>query len=191
MPTLSARCRSIAAASLFAVGVSACGGGGTGAVVLTPEQVGGIYQICSLVFQPAGPGRPPLDLRAAVMDTTPRPGLPQPQVRLSSTRYEFVLEFVPPGDFVERRFNHTFRTGPRTVALDFPNPVEAMSALLLPPSLELEYTENPRSLRVTDVFREHRVPRADYQRLAGIQDPNLADPVIGSLTGVFRSGGCN
>jgi hypothetical protein len=175
---------------LLVLGAAACGRSGTGSSILTPSDVGGVYAICSLTFTPAGPGRPPLDLRA-VMDTTPRAGLPTPQLRLSSTRYEFVLEYVPPGDFVERQFRHTYRTGPRTVMIDFPDPAQVMAALLLPPSLEMEYRESPRSLRITDAYREHRVPRADYQRLAGIEDPNLADPVLGTLSGQFVSGGCN
>lgn len=191
MPTPFSRFRSLVAVAMLATAAAACGGGGTGATLLTPDQVGGIYRICSLTFLPAGPNRPVLDLRAAVMDTVQRPGLPMPQVRLSSQRYEFVLEFVPPDDFVERRFNHSYRTGPRTVALDFPDPAEAMATLLLPASLELEFSEGPRTLRITDTYAEHRVPRADYQRLTGIVDPNLADPVVGRLSGAFRTGGCD
>jgi len=175
---------------LLLAGLAACGRSSTGSSLLTPEEVGGVYSICSLTFTPAGPGRPVLDLRA-VMDTTPRPGLPLPQVRLSSTRYEYVLEYVPPGDFLERQFRHTYRTGPRTVMLDFAEPQVVMSALLLPPNLELSYSQSPRSLRITDLYREHRVPRADYQRLAGIEDPNLAEQVVGTLSGEFVSGGCN
>jgi hypothetical protein len=190
MSRLFARGGLVAATSMLMLGAAACDGGTGPRAALTPEQVGGIYRICSLAYAPAGPGRPPLDLRAMLTDTLPRPGLPSPQVRVSLTRHEFALEFVPPDDVLERQFRGTYRVEPRSITLDFPNPTEIMATLLLPGSLNLAFSENPRTLVIPATYAEHRVPKADYQRLAGIVDPNLADPVVGALTGRFVVGDC-
>lgn len=152
---------------------------------LTSEQVAGVYEICSLSFAPSGGQLPAVDIRAAVMDTAPTPPLRQPILKVARGTLVFELEYVPKDDFVERRISGRYTLGPETVSLTFPGSeeVQARSTLLLPSPLVTRADVNARTLTVGAEQPAYTVARADYARLAGVPETNLAPQIQGSVTG--------
>ncbi|HEV3049151.1 MAG TPA: hypothetical protein VGX50_02540, partial [Longimicrobium sp.] len=65
--------------------LAACdGGGGTGSDPLDPAEVAGVYNVCTLRFQPGNPAFPVADLLKTVVDTTPPAGRPEATIALTA-----------------------------------------------------------------------------------------------------------
>lgn len=179
--------RLLALAPLLAL--AACGDdGGTTPQPLTSQQVGGVYQICSLTFVPEGGSPPVLDIRAATME--PSAGAVR-ELTLGRTVNDFSLEYTRRGDVLKRRFEGRYTTGTDRVFLDFNGGTAIADALLLPQRLELEFRDSPQRLEVSGIHARHTVRRADYERLAGQTYPNARDQIVGVLAGRFSTAGCD
>lgn len=169
--------------------LAACGGdGGTTPQRLTSEQVGAVYQVCSLTFTPEGGSPPALDIRAATMDAG---ASAVRELTLGRTVNDFSLEYTRRGDVLKRRFEGSYTTGIDRVFLNFNGGTAIGEAVLLPQRLELEFRENPQRLEISGVHARHTVSRADYERLAGQTYPNARDQIVGVLSGRFSTGACN
>jgi hypothetical protein len=165
---------------------SACGNGGTGPALLTFAEVGAVYDVCSLQFQPQQTLLPAVDIRGAAMDTTPEPAR-RPWLTVNNATNEFELEYFSPGQLLRRRIAGVYQPGSSSVHFTF-NPSPALSALLLPPTLEANFQANPS--RLTFSRSGHDVPRQAYVALAEIEPEGLADPIRGTISGHFQAGGC-
>ncbi|MBV9774841.1 MAG: hypothetical protein JO040_12885 [Gemmatimonadetes bacterium] len=181
------RCGWTAPALLAAL--AGCGDDGTGTRALTPDEVGGNYRICSLVFTPEGGFPAAVDIRAAAMNTGADATVP-PRLTLSRVQNEFEVEYTPRTDVLPRRLGHVYSTSDETVTLEFDAAANAMTSLLLPPRLELTFQESPRELRISSAHARHLVSKADYEFLAGRSYPNVAPQVVGELSGRFATGPC-
>jgi hypothetical protein len=170
--------------------LTACSGGPTDREKnLTSEQVAGVYEICSLRFAPSGGQLPAVDIRAAVMDTAPTPPLRQPILKVARGTLVFELEYVPRNDFLEQRLSGRYALGPETLTLTFPGSeeVQARSTLLLPTPLVMRADVAARTLTVGAEQPAYTVARADYARLAGVAETNLAPQIQGSVSGRLAS----
>ncbi len=167
---------------LFAPLFAACGDS-TGPV--TAEDVGGVYQVCSLAFTPGGGTLPTVNVRAAVMDTTP--GSPNPaSLTLSTQVRDFELAYTPRNDVLVRRPSGTYEAGRNTVTLAFTDAVQVASTLLLPPRFRLEVQTSPKAFHASPENQDvYRVARADYARLAGISQTNLPEQIEGNASARF------
>jgi hypothetical protein len=182
MRSRGTRARLLALAPILAA-LAACGGdGGSGPDRLTPQQVGGVYQVCSLVFTPQGGSPPPLDIRAAAMETS---GGAVRELALGRTVSDFSLEYTRKGDVLKRRFEGGYDTGTRSVSLSFDNASEVAGSLLLPRRLQLDYDAARGVLEVSSAHSFHNVSRANYERLSGQSFPNSRDQITGTLSGRF------
>jgi hypothetical protein len=174
-----------AAAALAAL--AACGGDdGFGADRLTPDQVSAVYEICELRFQPEGGSPPALDIRAATMEPLAQD---PPVLRVARTTREFELEFTRRGDVVRPRFSGTYTTGASQVYLAFTQG-SVDDELLLPSAVQLDFTDAPRTLWISNQHGQHAVSKADYEALAGQAYPNATSTIRGVLSGRFSAGGC-
>ena len=153
-------------------------------VLPTPEEVGGIYQVCSLAFTPGGGTLPAVNLRAAAIDTTLGTANPA-LLTLSTQQGLFELQYTPKGDVLAQRPAGTYTTATGAVTLAFTDPARVASALLLPARVRLETRTGPKALVVPESATAYRVPRADYARLAGISQTNLPAEIEGTLSGRF------
>jgi hypothetical protein len=187
MSKLFARCRNFAAVSALAVGVTACGGGGTGPVLLTSAEVGGVYHVCELRFQPNQTLLPPVNVRGVAIDTTAQATTPA-RLRLDTQTNGFELEYSAPGSTLPRRLGGTYQPGAASVTLSFTTPADALSALLLPTGTEMEFQAGPQRLHFSRANAD--VPRQSYVQMANISPEGIADPVRGTISGRFAVGGC-
>lgn len=161
--------------------LAACGDS-TGPV--STEEVGGVYQVCSLVFTPGGGTLPAVDVRAVVMDTASTSPNP-PRLTLSTQVRDFELAYTPRNDVLVRRPGGTYEAGRNTVTLVFTDAAQAASTLLLPARLRLDVQTSPKALQAAEGQDIHRVARADYARLAGISQTNLPTEIEGTVSGRF------
>ncbi len=178
-------------APLFLLALAACGSDGTGPARLTPEEVGGTYEVCSLVFQPQNTLLPAVDARARGIDTSPNARL-RASLRLRSDQRDFSLEYTspPPNDAIGQ-LGGSYQLGSSTVTLVFSGAASARSALMLPSRLELEFQPTPRQqLTSTQNATPFTVPRTDYARLAGVGEGSLAEQIHGTLSARFAVGSC-
>jgi hypothetical protein len=191
MRPASSLVRSIALAPLLALAATACGSDGTGPARLTPEEVGGTYDVCSLVFQPQNALLPAIDVRARGIDTSPEARL-RPSLRLQTDQRDFSFEYTspPPSDAIGQ-LGGSYQLGSSTVTLVFSGAANARSALLLPSRVDLDFQQTPRkqltSQQSPSLFS---APRADYARLAGVDEAGLAAEIPGTLNARFAVGGC-
>jgi len=181
--------RSATLLSLLAL--TACGGStGPRAVLLTQEQVSGVYSACSLSFQPTG--LPAVDLLAAGTEQNPAAPLPAPNLKLSRLVNDFELEYTPRGDVLPRRFTGKYVLGTARVTLEFAATAQTLgNALLLPTSIPMEYQSSPEQMTATTP--RYTVAREDYGRFTGLTDEqmrNLQPRIEGILSGRFTRGPC-
>jgi hypothetical protein len=179
------------AALLTTLAVTACGDAvSVGPVVLTPDDVGGVYAACSLEFRPIGLAA--VNLLVAATEPNPAPPLPGPNLKLSRQVRSFELEYTPRGDVLPVRLTGNYVLGASTVRLDFTATPSALeSALLLTNSVPLSFSPEPAELTIESP--RYTVARQEYGRLAGLsQDEmrNLQDRIEGTLTGRFARGTC-
>jgi hypothetical protein len=176
---------------LFAAALGACKGGGTDVPSLTPEQVAGVYSICSLRFIPEQGALPAANLLQTVINTAPPAPKQPPSLTLSGTEQRYQLVYTRKSDNFLQTVSGDVHLYPTQAALDLPNDnqSEVTRELLLPTQLWLGFAENPRHL-LTNSTLVYQVRRADYARAAGITENGLADQISGSLSATFSTGAC-
>lgn len=189
-PTIPA---ALAAALLLPL--SGCGDSSTEPLRLTRDEVGGVYQLCSLSFAPAGNLLPVVDVRAAATNTSNQASVPPPSLRLSLTGSEFQFEYAPKDDVIIRRREGAYSLGTVSsgaVTLDFSAAAGAqvLSELLLPDPLRLSYQDATASLVTAGNQATYTVARADYARLANRDETNLPAQIEGSVSARFLKGSC-
>ncbi|CAN5375548.1 hypothetical protein BH23GEM4_BH23GEM4_06980 [soil metagenome] len=167
---------------LCAALLTACGDDSTGPNRLTPEDVSGSYAVCSLSFDPAG-SLAPVDVRAQVIETGSGSLILTNQ---SSTQ----LTYRAKGDLLVRFLDGSFSLGRGDVTLTFSGQADRKAALLLPADgvLTLDFDALSRTLSTSSLT--YSVARADYERVSGTSEPNLAANITGTLTASFTAGGC-
>ncbi|HEX6925727.1 MAG TPA: hypothetical protein VF167_09855 [Longimicrobiaceae bacterium] len=184
--------RSAAVLSIFALG--ACDDDGTGpGLGLTPEDVAGVYEICTLTFDPAGTIVPPID----ILQTFEFPGgVRNPQLGLDpNSQQTFELTFIPKGQVTDRELRGTYRIrGATTVELRFNASGVDPKTLLIPENRQLSFEFQASPLRLwTEGSAEYTVTREAYVALSDL-DPdelkNLQATISGVLIADFRSDGC-
>lgn len=168
--------------------LAACGDS-TGVVTLTPQDVTGSYEVCSLVFQPENPTQPAVDIRTAVFETEDTAGVQQPRLAVDQQPREFALLYTRKGQFVPQNITGNYDLTASGLTLKFPggsNP----GGFLLPDRLALEFQASPMVLW-TDSSDRYSVPRSDYARLAGVPETGLADQIPGHLSARFEDRFCH
>lgn len=174
MKTFHVRFRTLAVFSLLPL-AAACGGDGTGAAGLSPEQVAGDYRVCSLAFSPEGSAPPAVDIRAALDTAATR-------LEILQSR-QFGLVYKQP-TLPTRTVTGAYVTGQTDMRLDLPATQEAR-ALLLPDRLFLDVNTQTRNLTVSEAQASYTVRKADYEALTGRSEPNITNDIRGRLTGRF------
>jgi hypothetical protein len=151
----------------------------------TRADVAGIYRVCQLTFVPAG-ALASVNLLDTAFETQ-NTQVQRPELRLDRTRNDIELVYTPRGEFVSRSVRGTYDLSGQRVTLRFPD--SARNALLLPERLTLNFQTTPRQLATasSDPFT---VPRADYARLSGQAETNLAPQIEGRLSATFRENSC-
>lgn len=147
--------------------------------------VAGRYAVCELAFVPAG-ALPRVDVAAAVFevaDTSAR----APELRVDPISNNIQLVYTPKGGLVEHDVRGTYSLKGDRVTLHLQS---ERNALLLPEQLPLDFQPSPQQLSVTSPA-SYSVPRADYVRLSGHPEANLAPQIEGQLAATFRVGGCS
>jgi hypothetical protein len=181
----------LARALPVAAALAACNGGGTDVPQLTPAQVAGVYNICSLRFIPQQGALPAANLLASVINTTPPAPKTPPSLTLSGTDNQFQLIYTRKSD----NFTQTITAGVHfftsEIAIDFPDQdqSEITRELLLPTQLWLSFADTPKRLS-NSTNLVYSVRRADYARAAGITEDGLASNIQGQLTATFATGAC-
>lgn len=186
---------SAALAAALLLPLSGCGDSSTGPERLTRDEVGGVYQLCSLSFAPTGDLLPVVDVRAAAINTSNQASVPPPALRLGLTSSEFQLEYAPQGDVIIRRREGTYSLGTvsnGSVTLDFSTAAggQVLSELLLPDPLRLSYQAATASLVTAGNQATYSVARADYARLANRDQTNLPAQIEGRISAGFLKGTC-
>lgn len=168
--------------------IAACGDDGSGPDRLTAAEVSAAYSICQLVFSPEG-GLASVNLVQAGFETQAS-GVQTPLLRIDPIR-EIELVYTPKGQVVSQNVRGTFEvSGASEVTLRFEDRGSVRrSALLLPDRATLQFQPSPQSLSVAS-SDAYTVPRAEYARLSGQSETNLAEQIRGRLNASFRAGGC-
>lgn len=170
--------------ALLVLALAACDDSPSGSSpVLTREEVGGRYDLCTLSFD--APGLEVVDIFATVAESDPTP-----QLVVGITRDEFELEYTPRNDVLPRRIPGTYTRGRDRVILNFSDEAR-VAGILLPDPLQLIYTTKILSAEPSIAYR---VPREDYAALAGLtpeEARNLQPQIQGTLTARFAVNGCS
>ena len=181
----------LARALPLAAALAACNGGGTDVPRLTPAQVAGVYNVCSLRFIPQQGALPAANLLSTIINTAPPPPKQPPSLTLSGTANQYQLVYTRKSD----NFLQTITAGVHfytsEVALDFPDQdqSEITRELLLPTQLWLSFADSPTRLE-NSTSLVYAVRRADYARAAGITEEGLAANISGQLTVTLATGAC-
>ena len=165
---------------LAAMATAGCGDS-SGPSRLTATDVGGTYQICSLVFTPEGGTPPAVDILAAAT----QPGGVR-ELRVGQTGSQFQLEYTRKGDVIRPRIEGTYSTSTRGITL-IPSSGE-FAALLLPSRIEADFQASTRSLVISSP--SYQVTRTNYEALSGQRFPTVRDQFNGTLAGRFSQSGC-
>jgi hypothetical protein len=169
----------------------ACGDGGTDQQRLTPNEVGGVYSVCSLRFTPSQSAFPVADLLATVVNPTPPAPKQPPSLTLSGQAYAYQLIYTRRSDNFLQQLNGGVSLRQSEVAIDLPDEgdSEIVRELLLPPVLAFTFADNPRRLTTAGSLT-YSVRRSDYARAAGISEEGLQDRISGQLNASFTTGTC-
>lgn len=176
-------------APLLLLPLAACGDDdGSGPDRLTAGEVAGVYSVCQLTFVPEG-GLASVAIPQVAFESQAS-GVQPPALRVDPLQ-EIQLVYTPKGGFVSQDLRGTFQlSGADGVTLRFDDRgTVRRGTLLLPERTTLRYTGTPQAL-VSTGGETYTVPRADYARLSGQSETNLAEQIRGSLTASFRAGGC-
>lgn len=167
--------------------LSACDDG-TGPDRLTPEDVAGIYAVCTLSFVPENTALPTVDVRTAAFELSQ--DRPQPFLALDpNTARTFELQYVPRGQFSDREVRGSYELRREQVNLRFNTSGVNPAELLLPELVVLDFEPSPLRLSVGE-SPLHSVPRSSYARLAGIGESGLAEQIRGRLAARFQAPRC-
>ncbi|HEX8906830.1 MAG TPA: hypothetical protein VF771_18410 [Longimicrobiaceae bacterium] len=182
-----ARALPLCAAALLA----ACGDGGTNASRLSPQQVQGVYNVCTLRFQPTQSALPAANLLATIVNTTPPAPKQPPSLTLSGDAAQYQLLYTRKSDNFLQELRGSVSFGSTNVFANVPDESdsEVRRELLLPGQLILNFTDQPRRLAATGDI-PYSVRRSDYARAAGISEEGLQERINGSLSGTFSVGAC-
>ncbi|HYH79750.1 MAG TPA: hypothetical protein VEX86_08125 [Longimicrobium sp.] len=175
-----------------AASVAACSGGGTPPEPrLTPAQVAGVYNVCSLQFQPTQAALPAANLLATVINPSPPAPKQAPSLTLSGSVAGYQLLYTRRSDNFTQDLRNPLALGTEDIVLSVPDEAasEARSELLLPGQFRLRFSDNPRTLTARPEFF-YTVTRANYARAAGISEDGLAERITGVISGVFTVGSC-
>jgi hypothetical protein len=181
--------RYASAASLLLL-LAACGGSNSFVDRLTPQEVGGTYNVCMLRFRPQNVALPVADLLVSVMDSTPPAGRPDPTLALSGSLDQYDLVYTRLDDGFLQQLRGTTTLGTSVVNTRFygDQPGAVAAEALLPASVGFNFHETPKRLTDTTLF--YTVRRADYAAAAGIPETDLQDRVSGSLEAALQVGDC-
>ena len=187
-PVLFLRAGALAAA--LPLLVAACdSGGGSGPDRLTPGDVAGVYNLCSLRFAPTNNILPVADLLAAVVDTTPPAGRPEATVSLANGTYDLV--YTRGGDAFLRQLQGTVSYGTTTITLNASDDNPVVRELLLPTPITFSFVDGAqRGLGAQSQF-SYVVARADYARATGSSETGLAATISGTLNASFSAAPCS
>ena len=169
--------------------LAACDGdGGSGSDRLRPEEVAGVYNLCTLRFQPTNAALPAADLLVAVVDTTPPAGRPEATIALAANgTYDLAYTSAQTAFIEQVRGPIDYRQN--AVSLSIPAQQQA-TALLLPRPVVLTFNAGQGRLSGDASGFAHPVARADYARAAGISEEGLQNTINGTTTVVFAAGAC-
>jgi hypothetical protein len=175
--------------------LAACSRSSTGPTQeLMARDVGGVYHICALTFNPSGAIIPAVDIRAATMRLDADAPTP-PRLFVGQTVQEFELEYTRQDDVLRDRAQGWYTITGRTVQLDLEGGQSGQTVrnrLVLPARLNLDFQATPQRLTISEQLHgDHLVTRSDYERLWGETDPNLPDTIRGTLRGDFSTAGCS
>jgi hypothetical protein len=169
----------------------ACSDGGTNQQRLTPGEVQGVYNVCSLRFTPSQTAFPVADLLAKVVNPAPPAPKQPPSLTLSGEAYAYQLIYTRRSDNFLQQLLGGVTLRQSEVAIDFPDEddSEVVRELLLPPALAFTFADNPRRLNSAGSLT-YSVRRSDYARAAGISEQGLQDRISGQLNATFTTGAC-
>jgi hypothetical protein len=170
--------------------LAACdgGGGGTRSDPLTPGEVAGVYELCTLRFQPSNAALRAADLLTSVVDTTPPASRPSPSVALATNGTYDLAYTDAQTQFLEQvRGSIGYRE--EQITLSMPSTSTA-AALLMPRSLLLNYDATTHRFTGDAAGFPYPVARADYASAAGISEEGLQNTLNGTLTVTFALDGC-
>jgi hypothetical protein len=174
-----------------ALAAAACGGDGTGAPRLTPQQVQGVYTVCTLRFTPTQSALPSADVLATVVNTTPPAPKQPPSLTLSGTDAAYQLIYTRRSDNFLQQLNGGVYLATSMVFVNFPSADanDAVRETLLPGQLPLAFLASQHRLE-TQPGNTYSVRRADYARAAGITEEGLQERISGQLSATFAVGAC-
>lgn len=169
---------------LAGAATAACGDDDSGPTGPSRAEVAGVYSICQLTFIPAGT-LASVNVLTSAFETS-NTQVQQPELRVDPGS-AIELVYTPRGAFVSQNVRGTYDLSGSRATLRFPE--NSRNTLLLPERLNVSFQASPRQLSVasSDAFS---VPRAEYARLSGQPEANLADQIEGRLAATFRVGGC-
>jgi hypothetical protein len=181
----------LAIALPFCAVLAACGDGGTNASRLTPQDVQGVYNVCSLRFQPSQTALPAADLLQTVINPTPPAPKQPPSLTLSGSAAQYQLLYTRRSDNFLQDLRGSVSFGGTAVFADVPDESasEIRRELLLPGQLMLSFTASPKSLTAVASI-QYSVRRSDYAHAAGISEEGLQERINGGMTGTFSTGAC-
>ncbi|HEU4559882.1 MAG TPA: hypothetical protein VFS20_18685 [Longimicrobium sp.] len=158
---------------------------------LTPADVQGVYNICSLRFTPVQNALPSANLLQFVVHPSPPAPKQPPSLTLSGQTATYQLLYTRRSDNFTQDLRSNVALGVDELILSVPDEAssEVRRELLLPGQMLLHFSDNPRRLTAVGEMG-YNVRRADYARAAGITEEGLQDKIAGSLTGVFAVGNC-
>lgn len=170
--------------------LAACdGGGGTRSDPLTPQEVAGVYELCTLRFQPSNGALPAANLLTSVIDTTPPAGRPEPTIALAGNATYDLAYTDQQSQFLEQiRGSIGYRED--QITLSFPTNDPNAAALLMPRSLLLNYDAGTKRLSGDASGFPYPVTRADYAAAAGISQEGLQNSINGTVSITFALDGC-
>ncbi|MFL5385970.1 MAG: hypothetical protein ACJ8GN_25925 [Longimicrobiaceae bacterium] len=161
--------------------------------VLRPDDVQGVYRLCTLRFTPVQTILPAVDLFARVIDPAPAAPAQGASLTLSGAAPEFELVYTHRGDGALRqvRGDVEFGSGSVFLYLTSQSPTIIQQEALLPPNhLDLEFHAASRTLTAGDEVSGYYVRTSDYVRAAGIGSEGLQDRILGHVTASFAAGTC-
>jgi len=176
----------VAAAALLA----ACDDdGGSGPDRLAPDDVAGVYNLCSMRFTPTNTILPQADLLATVVDTTPPAGRPEATISLSNNVYDLV--YTRQSDAFLRQMQGSVSYGTTTITLNATAENLIVRELLLPRPFTLSFMDGAERSLATQTQFTYAVDREDYARATGSSESGLAARIDGALSVTFSSAPCS
>ncbi|HEX2076745.1 MAG TPA: hypothetical protein VHG08_03520 [Longimicrobium sp.] len=171
--------------------LAACDGdGGSGSDRITPEEVAGVYNLCTLRFQPTNAALPRADLLISVVDTTPPAGRPEATLALAENgTYDLVYTAQSTAFLEQIRGSIDYRED--EIVLNIPSNDEKAAALLFPSrTLLLAWNASAKRLTGDAAGFPFAVARGHYAAAAGISEEGLQNTINGQLSVGLAQGAC-